>query len=194
VTSQLAISNKKPRFGPKVTSRDWWIERIKIKKPEIRYWTHFTKCQIAQFKVLAELDYQVLGEKVKTEGAPDADLIGRNYPPKLKEQPYWCTLDWTDFKNYRLWTWFQVTKALDLPITEKAETWYNYFSIKGNQIRAKELLDPFRKENVSITLISAHQGSLQGVSRRSPGRSRPREHGRSGSDTSPYVRTRQPEG
>ncbi len=47
---------------------------------------------------------------------------------------------------------------------------------------------------VSIPLISAHQGSLQGVSRRSPGRSRPREHGRSGLDTSPYVRTRQPEG
>jgi hypothetical protein len=89
----------------------------------------------------------VLGERVKTEGAPDAGLIGRNYPPKLKEQPYWCTLDWTDFKNYRLWTWFQATKALDLPITEKAETWYNYFSIEGNQIRAKELLDPFRKEN-----------------------------------------------
>ena len=147
MTSQLAISNKKARFGPKVATRDWWIERIKIRKPEIRYWTHFTKYQIAQFKVLAELDYQVLGEKVKTEGAPDADLIGRNYPPKLKEQPYWCTLSWAEFKNYRLWTWLQATKALDLPITEKTETWYNYFSIEGNQIRAKELLDPFRKEN-----------------------------------------------
>ena len=106
---------QKARFGPKIASRDWWIERIKIRKPEIGYWTHFTKYQIAQFKVLAELDYQVLGEKVKTEGAPDADLIGRNYPPKLEEQPYWCTLNWTDFKNYRLWTWFQATKALDLP-------------------------------------------------------------------------------
>ena len=94
MTSQLAISNKKARFGPKVATRDWWIERIKIRKPEIRYWTHFTKYQIAQFKVLAELDYQVLGERVKTEGAPDVDLIGRNYPPKLWEQPHWCTLDW----------------------------------------------------------------------------------------------------
>jgi len=69
-----------------VASRDWWIERVKIWKPETRYWTHFTKYQIAQFKALAELDYQVLGEKVKTEGAPDADLVGLNYPPKLKEQ------------------------------------------------------------------------------------------------------------
>jgi hypothetical protein len=130
-----------------VASRDWWIERVKIWKPETRYWTHFTKYQIAQFKTLAELDYQVLVEKVKTEGAPDADLVGLNYPPKLKEQPYWCTLDWKTFKDFRLWTWLQATKALDLPITEKAETWYNYFSIEGNQIRAKELLDPFRKEN-----------------------------------------------
>ncbi len=58
------------------------IERIKICKPEIRYWMHFTKYQIAQFKALAELDYQVLGERVKTKGAPDSDLV-RNYPPKL---------------------------------------------------------------------------------------------------------------
>jgi len=92
----------------------------------------------------------VLGERVKTEGAPDADLIGRNYPPKLEEQPYWCTLKWTDYRDYRLWTWLQATKALDLPIDEKAETWYNYFSIEGNQIRAKELLDPFRKENKKL--------------------------------------------
>ena len=56
-------------------------------------------------------------------------------------------MDWKAFKDFRLWTWLQATKALDLPITEKAETWYNYFSIEGNQIKAKELLDPFRKEN-----------------------------------------------
>ena len=44
-------------------------KRLKITKPETSYWTHFTKYQIAQFKVLAELDYQVLGERVSTEGA-----------------------------------------------------------------------------------------------------------------------------
>jgi hypothetical protein len=147
VTSQLAIPNKKTRFGPKVASRDWWIERIKIRKPEIRYWTHYTKYQIAQFKALAELDYQVLGERVKTEGAPDFDLVGRNHPPKLTEQPFWFTSDYKTFKDFRLWTWLQATKTLDLPIDEKAETWYNYFSIENNQVKAKELLDPFRKEN-----------------------------------------------
>jgi hypothetical protein len=37
--------------------------------------------------------------------------------------------------------------VLDLPISEQAETWFNYFSIESNQIKAKEHLDPFRKEN-----------------------------------------------
>jgi len=145
VTTQLAIPNKRTRFGPKVASRDWWIERIKITKPETSYWTHFTKYQIAQFKALAELDYQVLGERVRTEGAPDSSLAVE-YPPKLKEQPFWLTWDYKTFKDFKLWTWLQATKALDLPIGEKTETWYNYFSIQSNQIKAKELLDPFRKK------------------------------------------------
>jgi hypothetical protein len=33
-----------------------------------------------------------------------------------------------------------------MPISEQVETWFNYFSIESNQIKAKELLDPFRKE------------------------------------------------
>jgi hypothetical protein len=145
VTTQLAITNKRTRFGLKVATREWWIERIKITKPEASYWTHFTKYQIAQFKALAELDYQVLGERVRTEGAPDSSLAVE-YPPKLKEQPFWLTWDYKTFKDFKLWTWLQATKALDLPIGEKTETWYNYFSIQSNQIKAKELLDPFRKK------------------------------------------------
>jgi len=145
VTTQLAIPNKRTRFGPKVASRDWWIERIKINKPDTSYWTHFTKYQIAQFKALAELDYQVLGETVSTEGAPDSSLAVK-YPPKLKEQPFCLTWDYKTFKDFKLWTWLQATKALDLPISEKTESWFNYFSIESNQIKAKELLDPFRKE------------------------------------------------
>jgi hypothetical protein len=47
---------------------------------------------------------------------------------------------------------------------------------------------------VSISLISALEGSLQRVSRRSSGRSRPRELGRSGLARQLYERTRQPEG
>ena len=63
MASQLTIPNKKARLGPNVTSRGWWIEQIKASKPTTNYWSHFTKYQIAQFKVLAELDYQVLGER-----------------------------------------------------------------------------------------------------------------------------------
>jgi hypothetical protein len=88
----------------------------------------------------------VLGERVRTEGAPDSSLTVR-YPPKLEEKPSWLTLDFKTYKDFKLWTWLQATKALDLPISEKTETWYNYFAIQGNQIKAKELLDPFRKEN-----------------------------------------------
>jgi len=129
-----------------VASRDWWIEKIKLTNPEIRYWTHFTKYQIAQFRTLAKLDYKVLGERVRTEGAPDSGLAVM-YPPKLEQKPSWLTWDYKTYKDFKLWTWNQATKALDLPIGEKTETWYNYFSIQGNQIKAKELLDPFRKEN-----------------------------------------------
>jgi len=147
VTNQLAIPNKKTRFGPKVATRDWWIEKIKITQLKYTsYWTHFTKYQIGQFKALAELDYQVLGERVSTEGAPDSGLA-RKYPIKLTEKSFWLTSDYKTFKDFKPWTWLQATKALDLPISEQAETWFNYFSIESNQIKAKELLDPCRKEN-----------------------------------------------
>jgi hypothetical protein len=147
VTTQLAIPNKKTRFGPKVASRNWWIERIKITQPKYTsYWTHYNKYHIGQFKALAELDYQVLGEKVSTEGAPNSGLA-RKYPIKLTEKPFWLTWDYKTFKDFKLWTWLQATKALDLPISEQAEIWYNYFSIESNQIKAEELLDPFRKKN-----------------------------------------------
>jgi hypothetical protein len=36
---------------------------------------------------------------------------------------------------------------VELPISEQTDTWFNYFSIERNQVKAKELLDPFRKEN-----------------------------------------------
>ena len=131
-TTQLAIPNKKTRFGPKVASRNWWIDRIKIAQPKYTsYWTHYTKYQIGQFKALAKLDYQVLGERVSTEGAPDS-CLARKYPIKLAGKPFWLTWDYRTFKDFKLWTWLQATKALDLPISEQAEIWFNYFSIESN--------------------------------------------------------------
>ncbi len=148
MTTQLAIPNKRTRFGPKVCTRNWWIDRIKgSENPKyISYWTHYSKYQIGQFKVLAELDYQVLGERVGTQGAADSGLA-HEYPIKLVEKPFWLTWDYHTFKDFRLWTWIQATKALDLPTSDQAGIWYNYFSIESNQVKAKELLDPFRKEN-----------------------------------------------
>jgi hypothetical protein len=147
VTTQLATPKKKTRFGPKVASRNWWIDRIKIAQPKYTsYWTHYTEYQIGQFKALAELDYQVLGERVSTEGAPDSGLA-RKYPIKLAEKPFWLTWDYKTFKDFKPWTWLQATKALDLPISEQAKIWFNYFSIESKKVKAKELLDPFRKEN-----------------------------------------------
>jgi len=63
------------------------------------------------------------------------------------EKPFWLTWDYHTFKDFRLWTWIQATKALDLPTSDQAGIWYNYFSIESNQVKAKELLDPFRKED-----------------------------------------------
>jgi hypothetical protein len=53
---------------------------------------------------------------------------------------------------------------------------------------------PPKDQLVSIPLISALKGTLQGVSKGSPGRSRPRELGRYGLTRKPYGRTRLPEG
>jgi hypothetical protein len=146
--SQLAIPNKRPRFGPKVCTKDWWLGRIKgSDSPKYnRYCTHYTNYQIGQFKAVAEFDFEVLGERIGTQGAPDSQLA-REYPIKLAEKPFWQTWSFLSYKEFRLWTWIQGTKAVDLPISEQAEIWFNYFSIESNQVKAKELLDPLRKEN-----------------------------------------------
>ena len=87
--TQLTVL-KKPRFGLKVASQAWWIERIRDKEgPKyLTYWTHFTDYQIGQFKTLAEYDYFVLGEGIETEGAPDFGLE-LDYPVKLVGKPFW---------------------------------------------------------------------------------------------------------
>jgi len=84
----LTVS-KKPRFGPKVASQAWWIDRIKKEEgPKyLKYWTHITDYQIGQFKALAEFDYFVLGEGIETQGAPDFGL-GLEYPVKLVRKPF----------------------------------------------------------------------------------------------------------
>jgi hypothetical protein len=49
--------------------------------------------------LVAEFDYQVLGERIGTQGAPDSDLA-REYPIKLAEKPFWLTWNFPTFKKF----------------------------------------------------------------------------------------------
>ncbi|MFN9980335.1 MAG: hypothetical protein ACK53Y_10495, partial [bacterium] len=79
-----------------------------------------------------------------------------------------------------------------LPVYLKYVVCESTNGLDSNSIKLFE----FRTSNnsVSIPLISALKGTLQGVSRRSPGRSRPQDLGRYGLTRQPNGRTRQPEG
>ena len=82
-----AVSNKKPKFRPKVATQAWWIEEIK-KDPIYQYteeWTKHSDYQVARWKILAELDYKVLGTSI-LRGAPG---LGQTYPPKIQFKPSW---------------------------------------------------------------------------------------------------------
>jgi hypothetical protein len=147
VPQQLAVS-KKPRLGPKVCSQAWWIDQIKkVEGPKyLKYWTHYSDFEIGKFRALAEYNYFILGEGIETQGAPDFGL-NLEYPIKLVGKPFWVDLSTLVYKDYRLWTWIQVAKTLERPLSDQTITWFNYFSIESNQVEAKELLAPFRKEN-----------------------------------------------
>jgi hypothetical protein len=70
------------------------------------------------------------------------------YPARLNQRPHYFekvgTLEWKDF---RLYSWLNTTKALNLPLRSEAITWLEYLSTKGNQVAAAHFLDRFREEN-----------------------------------------------
>jgi hypothetical protein len=70
-----------------------------------------------------------------------------DYPVKLVGKPFWVSWSTLEFQDFKLWTWIQGSIALERPLGEKTVSWYNYFSIEKNQVQAKELLAPFRKES-----------------------------------------------
>jgi hypothetical protein len=84
----------------------------------------------------------ILGEE-KEEGEEQV-----TYPTRLNQKPYYFekvgTLEWKDF---RLYSWLNTTKALNLPLSSEAITWLEYLSTKGNQVAAAHFLDRFREEN-----------------------------------------------
>jgi len=153
VTQQLTANNKKSRFGPKIGTQDWWLNKIKQEAGH-KYtvlWSHFPEYQLRRFKALAEVDYKVLGTELT--GAPDhpyrleqGQVV--HYPLKVFVKPHWFphlhTIDWTDFK---LWTWIGGAKAIGGPISEDSETWYNYLSLYQTRLEAREVLGYFKAEN-----------------------------------------------
>lgn len=44
-------------------------------------------------------------------------------------------------------SWIAAAKTLNIPISQEAETWFNFLSTKDNQVAAIKLLGFFKKEN-----------------------------------------------
>jgi hypothetical protein len=129
-----------------VATQAWWIERIK-KDPIYQYteeWAKHSECQVARWKILAELDYKVLGTNI-LRGAPG---LGQAYPPKIQFKPSWFKpLIGADFKTFQLWSWLEATKSLGLPISEEADKWYKYTSTEDLKEGAIKLLGIFKEES-----------------------------------------------
>jgi hypothetical protein len=153
VAQQLTVNNKRNRFGPKIGTQDWWLNRINQEAGH-KYtvlWTHVPEYQLRKFKALAEMDDKVLG--LELTGAPDhphrlEEGQVAHYPVKVFVKPHWFpdlhTISWTDFK---LWTWIGGAKAIGGPISEDTETWYNYLSLVQTRLEAREVLGHFKAEN-----------------------------------------------
>ncbi len=145
--SQLksAAANKKPRFGPRVATQAWWIERIR-EDPIYHYteeWAKHSEYQVARWKILAELDYKVAGTSILS-GAPG---LGQSYPPKIEVKPFWFKpLIGADFKVFQLWSWLEATKSLGLPNSEEAGKWYKHTSTEDLKEGAIKLLGIFKEE------------------------------------------------
>jgi hypothetical protein len=145
----VAVSNKKPKFGPKVATQAWWIEEIK-RDPIYQYteeWAKHSEYQVARWKILAELDYKVLGTST-LRGAPG---FGQTYPPRIQYKPSWFKpLIGADFKTFQLWTWLEATKSLGLPISEEADKWYKHISTEDLKEGAIKLLGIFKEETSPV--------------------------------------------
>jgi hypothetical protein len=138
--SQLIVA-KKPRFGPKVATSGWWLDKANT-TPTTSKWTELSTYKLGRCRVLAEYDFLILGEE---KGEQEEQII---YPARLNQKPHYFekvgTLEWKDF---RLYSWLNTTKALNLPLSSEAITWLEYLSTKGNQVAAAHFLDRFREEN-----------------------------------------------
>jgi hypothetical protein len=154
VTSHLEIPAKRQKFGPKAVSRKWWIQRIKdTSGPKYtQLWTHLPEYHLLTLKVLAELDYQVLGKGVA--GAPDdSELLEEGQqvvcPVKIFHKPHWLpTLSTIKWKDFQVWSWIGAAKALESPLSKEADTWHNYLDLEQTKLEAVEVLGIFKPEHI----------------------------------------------
>jgi hypothetical protein len=138
--SQQLIS-KKPRFGPKVATSGWWLDKANT-TPTTSKWTELSPYQLRRFRVLAEYDFLILGEE-KKEGEEQV-----TYPTRLNQKPrYFEKVGILEWKDFRLYSWLNTTKALNIPLSSEAITWLEYLTTKGKQVAAAHFLDRFREQN-----------------------------------------------
>jgi hypothetical protein len=97
---------------------------------------------VARYKLLVELDYKVLGTSI-LRGAPGLD---QEYPPRIEVKPFcFKPLFCIHFKDFKLWTWLEATKALGLPISEEADKWFKYISTETSRKEPSSYLASSRK-------------------------------------------------
>ena len=134
---------KKPRFGPKVGTLDWWIEEAKSKAPADRsQWIKLSKYQLGRSQALAEYDYLVLGEEC--EGDLENLLY---YPPRIQHKPhYFAAVGSLDWKQFKVYTWTKATEVLDLPVSAETKIWCAYLDHQGTRVEAVKFLGRFKKE------------------------------------------------
>ena len=166
---------KKPKFGPRIPrigSQGWWyLEAYKERTGYTKLWDHLTEYELARNKALAELDYKILGYSLT--GAPDQIIEEEDieypipYPCKITHKPHWFPdLKTISYKDYQVWSWAAAVKALDLPISKEAESWYNFLNLDQTKVEAVTVLDFFKKDNqkklaadIEFDLTAAHPSS-----------------------------------
>jgi hypothetical protein len=154
-----AAPTKKPRFGPRlprIGSQGWWYrEAQKSGQGYTTLWDHLTEYELAKNKAIAELDYKVLG--LGLTGAPDQlteeDLENEDvehpvsYPCRITHKPHWFpTLKSITYQDYQLWSWTAAIKAVDLPISDEAASYYYYLDLDQTKLEAAEVLSFFKKD------------------------------------------------
>ena len=142
--SQLNIPTKKPRFGPKVATQAWWIDRIKqdptYQQPrELFNSPAFSKEQVESYLLAAKQDFNQLGST--TNGKIQ-------YPPKASYLPfYYKPVGNLPYSEFRIWTWLEAAQALEAPISQGAQNWYKYITTHQIKEEATNFLGIFRSEN-----------------------------------------------